>query len=918
MTRAEGNGGGNRPFFRPRKIYFKAAIYSWILVIATLVLYLALTLPYQKRVFIDGMGSEARNIAASISQVTATAIITEDYSSAIEHSMKVLADSDSLRYVVITRKDGFSLVHTKAGWRQDRLDGIWRPAKASPEKGGKFLHSGLVGEQVFHYPYKFEYSGIDWGWIHIGFSLEKYRQDLNALYLRSLLLLAVCIVTTLAASLAFSRKLTRSIATLDEVTQRVAAGDLSCKADIRTGDELESLADSFNRMTEGLRRSRQDLLAAREYTEGIIRSLNEALIVVNVNGFVVGANRAALDLLKYEEGEMIGRPVAAILEEPERAVLEQFAAVARKGSGRGPAATSERSFRSKDGRSIPVLFSVSAIEEAPGRNGGYVCVAMDITGRKKAEEALRRSKEQAEAASRTKSQFLANMSHEIRTPMNGILGMTELLLSTELSDVQRKYADTAHGSGVKLLGLLNDILDFSKIEAGKLELSNSDFRLDRAIAEVVELLLPKAREKGLLLRYGIEAGIPDSLRGDPSRLRQVLVNLVGNAVKFTEKGSVEIRVRPVDRAGGAPFLRFEVIDTGIGIRPSQRGRIFESFSQADGSSTRQHGGTGLGLAISKQLVVMMGGEIGVLSDPGGGSTFWFTLPLRKAHFTLPPQSVPVAPPAAAERPSLRGRVLLAEDNPVNQEVTRAMLASFGFEVAIAGSGSEALEAMSGGRFDAVLMDCQMPGMDGYEATREVRARESSGAGPAGSAPRIPIIALTAHAMQGDREACLAAGMDDYLAKPFSAADLQKTLGKWLGGTAPAEAAECPAPRGGRLNPAALEDLRTLERSGAKGLVSRIVKTYLADSRRRMEALALAVDSEDAERIWPIAHTLKSASGYVGAAVLAEMFRDLEEKGRAGATGGSREAFWAILEEFDAVGTALEETARREDAPVPVA
>ena len=505
--------GGWRRIFRPRKISTKAAIYSWILVIATLILYLAFTLPYQKRVFIDSMGSEARNIASSISQVTAAAIVAEDYSSSIDHCMKVLKGSESLVYVVITRRDGFSLVHTVTGWNQEQLGGIWTPSTASRETGGKFLRSDLAKTEVFHYTYPFEYSGIDWGWIHIGYSVEGYHRDLRALYLRTLLLLGVCIVLTFAGALMFSRKMTRPIATLDEITQRVAAGDLGGKADVRTGDELESLGDSFNRMTEALQRSRKDLLAAREYTEGIIRSLNEALIVVNVNGCIVSANKAALDLLGYAEGEMIGLSIASILGEPERDVLERFAAGVRAESGQGPAASSERSYRSKNGGTIPVLFSVSAIQEASGRSGGYVCVAMDITERKKAEADLRKSKEEAETASRTKSQFLANMSHEIRTPMNGILGMTELLLDTELSAEQRKYADTVARLGRKLLALLNDILDFSKIEAGKLELKNADFRLDRTIREVVDLLAAKAREKGLRLRTAIH----DSVPGSPER-----------------------------------------------------------------------------------------------------------------------------------------------------------------------------------------------------------------------------------------------------------------------------------------------------------------------------------------------------------------------------------------------------------------
>ena len=255
---------------------------------------------------------------------------------------------------------------------------------------------------------------------------------------------------------------------------------------------------------------------------------------------------------------------------------------------------------------------------------------------------------------------------------------------------------------------------------------------------------------------------------------------------------------------------------------------------------------------------------------------------------------------------------------MNQEVTSAMLASFGLEATIVGNGSEALEALSNERFDAVLMDCQMPGMDGYEATKDGCGSGSRRAAvPAGRPPRIPIVALTAHAMQGDREICLAAGMDDYLAKPFSAADLKRVLEKWIGGIVPDGAAAMSLRASSRLDPSALDDLRQLERSGAKGLLARIVRTYLADSRQRLDALAVAVDSENAEQIWQIAHALKSASGYLGASSLAEMFRDLETNGRAGSTDGSRETLWDILEEFDAVRSALEETVREEETPAPV-
>ncbi|TFH29529.1 MAG: PAS domain S-box protein, partial [Deltaproteobacteria bacterium] len=574
MSSGTDNGAKGRRGFARRKILVRVAAFSWILVVVTVLMFLAFTLPYQKRIIVDNMGSEAQNIAASISQVTSTAIVAEDYSSAIDHCMRVLGESPSLLYVVITRNDGFSLVQTKAGWKQEKLAGIWNPA-GPRQVTSKFLRNDLAGQEVFHYSYPFGYSGIEWGWIHIGLSLEKYRGDVRQLYIRTGLLSLVCILLSLFTSLVFSRKLTFPISVLDGVTRRVAEGDLSVKADVRTGDELESLADSFNRMTAALERSRRELVAAQGYTENIVRSLNDALVVTDTDGRIRSVNTAFLSLLGYAEEDLVGHPIRGIFGEAESAEFSLFAKDTKASGIAGPADSTERIYQAKDGRKIPVLFSVSVIEAEDGKPGGYACVAMDITERKRAEAELRKSKEEAEAASKAKSQFLANMSHEIRTPMNGILGMTELLLTTKISDTQRKYAETAHNSGRKLLTILNDILDFSKIEAGKLELEEIDFVLGDAVRDVVDLLSAPAREKGVALSATLDDRVPRVLNGDPTRLHQVLVNLVGNAIKFTAKGEVAVRVHPFDDAEGAAFLRFEVADTGIGIGPEQQRRIFE-------------------------------------------------------------------------------------------------------------------------------------------------------------------------------------------------------------------------------------------------------------------------------------------------------------------------------------------------------
>jgi two-component system sensor histidine kinase/response regulator len=779
-----------------------------------------------------------------------------------------------------------------------------------------------------------------------------------------------------------------------------------------------NIEQTIGERTRDLQERTNELQEACEQKNAIVQTALDAVVSMGADGRITAWNSQAEQIFGYSAAEALGRSMSKMII-PER-LRAQHEAGFRKYQATGISkvlnSRIEMAALRRDGQEFPVELSVAAIRN--GADVSFCAFVRDITDRLQAAENLCRAKEAAELANRSKSEFLANMSHEIRTPMNGILGMTELLLDTDLTGEQRESLDLVKSSADALMRVINDILDYSKIEAGKLDLDPIEFRLRDALEDTLKTLALRAHRKGLELTCEIGADVPVRVVGDPGRLRQIIVNLVGNAIKFTEAGEVVVRASLRSQSDKGCQLHFEVADTGIGIPPEKQQVIFDPFSQADGSTTRRFGGTGLGLTISSRLVALMGGQIEVESQPGRGSTFHFAAHFAHAKsptvetascdanrlkglrvlvvddnatnrrvltgmlrmwgarptavdggpvaieelqraasageaypllltdqmmpdmdgFTLveelrkrqdlAPQTImmltsadrqadaarcrrlgmaaylvkPVkadelqiailaalsgisrdkrvpAPArqdvasAAGEAQLAKLRILLAEDNPVNQRVALHILQKAAHSVVAVGNGREALDALAREDFDVVLMDVQMPEMDGFEATDAIRTKEKI------TGRHLPIIAMTAHAMKGDRERCLEAGMDDYVSKPVHAAELLRVLQKFSPQAAASPLAPAPpvaAERAVFAHQTALDRL-----DGDEKLLEEVIQLFVGDAPNRMAEVRAALEQGDPKRLQMAAHSLKGAAGYIGAERTAAQSLKLEELGNKG-------------------------------------
>ncbi|MDO8910232.1 MAG: PAS domain S-box protein [Phenylobacterium sp.] len=598
---------------------------------------------------------------------------------------------------------------------------------------------------------------------------------------------------------------------------------------------------------EEQKKSDQSLRDQQFYTRSLIESNIDALMTTDPAGIITDVNKQMEALTGSTRDELIGAPFKDCFTDPDRAEAGIKRVLAQKS-----VTDYELTARARDGKQTVVSYNATTFYDRNRILKGVFAAARDVTERKRVEVELQQAKAIAESASRTKSDFLASMSHEIRTPMNAIMGIADLLAKTPLTPEQDKYVQIFRRSGDNLLNLINDILELSKVEASQLDLEQTGFSLSDHLEKVIEMVAPRAQEKGLTLVCEIAPNVANDLMGDPTRLRQVLLNLLGNAIKFTQEGEVSLKVEPDLDPAVPTALRFTVTDSGIGIADSKLAHVFERFTQADSSTTRRFGGSGLGLTISKRLVELMGGRIWVSSRVDVGSVFAFALPLEVWASANRPVSMPVgAGPAAPLAPL---QILMAEDSPDNCTIALAYLDDTPYRVDVAETGIIACEMFKAGRYDLVLMDRQMPAMDGLTATRTIRAWEK-----ANERPPTPIIALTASALKGDRETCLAAGCTAYLTKPIKQDVLLAAILHYATLAPPAE----PAPEEPR-------SWRPSER-----LLARI-PAYLDSCRQDVITMRDALDRADFEPVTILGHNMRGSGGGFGFQAITDFGAGLEQ------------------------------------------
>ncbi|MEM9023670.1 MAG: ATP-binding protein, partial [Bacteroidota bacterium] len=579
----------------------------------------------------------------------------------------------------------------------------------------------------------------------------------------------------------------------------------------------------------------------------LVESASDMIYQVNGRGFFTYVNPVAIRVAGYSEQELIGRHFSELIaRDYQHRAIEFYREQARK---QVPGTYFEFPLVAKDGTMVWIGQNVRLQREGQ-KVIGFFAVARDITQRKHTERALIKARKRAEASSEAKKMFLANMSHEIRTPMNGILGMARLIGSSPLNDQQRTQLNAIQQSAEHLMVLLNDILDFSKIESGKLDLEMAGFKLKDMEEHLVRTLEIWAAEKDLLLLSHVDEQIAPVLLSDQVRLRQVLINLLSNAIKFTDRGKVELVCRLEKEQDGHQWIRFEVNDTGIGIEEENLAAIFESFTQADPSVTRKYGGTGLGLAICGRLVQLLGGKLQVNSRKDAGSSFYFTLKFAVGAPHDIAQTVDTKPTEVGS-----AHILVVEDNITNQYVTTSILENYGFTHRVAGNGQEALEALAEDTFDLILMDVQMPVMDGMEATRIIREELDSD---------IPIIALTANIVKGDHDKFLAMGMNETITKPFEPEHLQRAITSYIKVE--------KAPTRQLFDLSGLQDIA----QGRSAVIQRMVTLFLEEVPRELEKMQTCYREGNRAEMGRIAHSLKPSFGFLRIHTLTELLRAIEQ------------------------------------------